>query len=336
VIIFSNIVNIISIDSLMNPATKKAGIVFLKATIAMVCIAFIYRKVMLRDGFEQYETLLTRSFENPAKLQHLVLVMILMFCNWFIETMKWKLLLSSITRVGWLRCFRSVLSGVTVSIFTPNRIGEFAGRILHLEPSVRIKAVIASIIGSMNQLLVTIVAGGCGLMASLYLYVDDEIVWRALISIIILTILSCIYIYFRIPALTRIAEKIRVLKKINLYTSIFAKYSPVSLIKLSFLSALRYCVFLIQFIIMLYWFDVYIPWQEAIKAISLMYLVLAVVPSLAISELTVRGSVALFFFAAYTANSSGILAATSMIWLINLVIPAVLGALAAFYFRLSK
>ena len=320
----------------MNPATKKAGIIFLKAAIAIVCIAFIYRKVMLRDGLEQFSTMLSRSLENPAKLQNLVLVMLLMFCNWFLESAKWKLLLSNISQVGWLRSFRSVLSGVTVSIFTPNRIGEFAGRILHLEPKIRIKAAIASIIGSMNQLLVTIVAGGCGLIASLYLYVDDELVSRVLISLILLGILSCVYIYFRIPALTRLAEKINVLKKINLYTSIFVKYSVMSLIKLSLLSVLRYGVFLLQFIIMLNWFDVYIPWQEAIKAISMMYLVLAVVPSLAISELTVRGSVALFFFAAYTANSSGILAATSMIWLINLVIPAVLGALAAFYFRLSK
>ena len=95
-------------------------------------------------------------------------------------------------------------------------------------------------------------------------------------------------------------------------------------------------VFSIQFILMLYWFEVHISWMDAAKAISIMYLVLAVVPSIAWSELTIRGSVALFFFSPYTDNSTGILAASSMIWLINLVAPAVLGALSAFYFKLNR
>ena len=99
---------------------------------------------------------------------------------------------------------------------------------------------------------------------------------------------------------------------------------------------LRYLVFSTQFILMLHWFDIQIPWQEALKAISIMYLVLTVVPSIALSELTIRGSVALFFFSAYSGNSTGILAASSMIWFINLVIPALAGALAAFYFRFNK
>ena len=58
------------------------------------------------------------------------------------------------------------MSGVTVSIFTPNRTGEFAGRVLHLDAGIRIKAAIASVIGSMNQLLITIIAGGIGLITS--------------------------------------------------------------------------------------------------------------------------------------------------------------------------
>ena len=87
---------------------------------------------------------------------------------------------------------------------------------------------------------------------------------------------------------------------------------------------------------MLEFFGVSLPYFEAMRYIMLIYLVMAVVPSIALSELTVRGSVALYFLSPAAANPAGILAATSVLWMINLAFPAILGALSVFYFRLSK
>ena len=108
------------------------------------------------------------------------------------------------------------------------------------------------------------------------------------------------------------------------------------LLKLTLLSSLRYLVFSYQFILMLEFFGVSLPYFEAMRYIMLIYLVMAVVPSIALSELTVRGSVALYFLSPVAANPAGILAATSVLWMINLAFPAILGALSVFYFRLSK
>ena len=89
-------------------------------------------------------------------------------------------------------------------------------------------------------------------------------------------------------------------------------------------------------ILMLEFFGVSLPYLEAMRFITLIYLVMAVVPSIALSELTVRGSVALYFLSPAAANPAAILAATSVLWLINLAIPAILGALSVFYFRLNR
>jgi len=320
----------------MTPSVKKFGVLLIKAVIASLSVWFIFWKINSRDDFDLLVDTVSTSMQNPEKSKVFVIICVLMILNWFIETAKWKLLLKYISPAGWLVCFRSVMSGVTVSILTPNRIGEFAGRVLHLDKGIRVKAAIASIIGSMNQLLITVLAGGIGLIFSMGLFVTDAKMVRIFIILVLIGMGVVSYIYFRIPALTKLIQKISALRKITLYTAIFEKYTIWTLIKLSLLSAFRYLVFSLQFILMLHWFDINIPWQDAMNAISIMYLALAIVPSIALSELTIRGSVALYFFSAYSGNSSGILAATSMIWLINLVVPAVIGALAAFYFRLTR
>ncbi len=320
----------------MNLKNRKIGFVFLKAAIALISVLFIFRKVNSRSDFDSLMETISVSANNQDKVLVFIAVMILMVVNWLLESAKWKLLLKYISPASWLRCFRSVMSGVTVSILTPNRIGEFAGRVMHLDRGVRVKAAIASVIGSMNQLLITVIAGGIGLISSLDLIITEKH-FHNLVTILIFTIISfAIYIYFRIPGLTRLANKFSLLRKLLLYTSVFEKYTSFTLVKLSALSAIRYLVFSFQFILMLHWFDVNISWIDCMKGISIMYLVLAIVPSIALSELTIRGSVALYFFSNYSGNSSGILAATSIIWLINLAIPALAGALFAFYFRLNK
>lgn len=320
----------------MHPVVKKTGILLLKTAIAAASVWFIFLKINSREDFDQILNTIKESVQDSSKLFILIIVLILMGFNWFLETAKWKLLLEYISPTGWLRCLRSVLSGVTVSILTPNRIGEFAGRVLHLEKGVRVKAAIASVIGSMNQLLITILAGGVGLILSMGLFVNDEFMGRLFILLVITGMCTAVYIYFRIPGLTPLAEKFPAIRKLLLYTSVFGKYTSGTLLKLTFLSASRYMIFTAQFILMLHWFDIVIPWQDSMKAISIMYLVLAIVPTIALSELTIRGSVALYFFSAYSGNSSGILAASSMLWLINLVVPALTGSLAAFYFRFNK
>ena len=60
-------------------------------------------------------------------------VIFLVFINWGFEARKWQLLVKPIQRMDFLTAYKSVLSGVTLSINTPNRIGEYGGRILYIK-----------------------------------------------------------------------------------------------------------------------------------------------------------------------------------------------------------
>ena len=61
-----------------------------------------------------------------------------------------------------------------------------------------------------------------------------------------------------------------------------------------------------------------------------MLFVISIIPTIAISEIGVRGSVAVYLFGLISANALGILSATFVLWLINLLIPAIIGTFFVF------
>jgi hypothetical protein len=67
-----------------------------------------------------------------------------------------------------------------------------------------------------------------------------------------------------------------------------------------------------------------------------MFLVLAVVPTIPIAELGIRGKFSLLLFGLVSPNTSGIAVTAAIIWLINRVIPAIAGSLFMLGIKLSK
>jgi hypothetical protein len=99
------------------------------------------------------------------------------------------------------------------------------------------------------------------------------------------------------------------------------------LLRVAFLSVLRYIVFVIQYILLLQLFNVEIDAWQAFWLISVLYVVLAVTPTITLAELGIRGQVSLVLFGMVSSNSLGIEVAATAIWVINLVLPALAGSL---------
>jgi hypothetical protein len=58
-----------------------------------------------------------------------------------------------------------------------------------------------------------------------------------------------------------------------------------------------------------------------------MFFALAIVPTIALAELGVRGKISIYLFGAFSTNTLGIVLTATAIWLINLVVPALAGSL---------
>jgi hypothetical protein len=262
------------------------------------------------------------------------LVIALAFVNWGIESRKWQLLMKLLQPMRFSTAVKSVLCGVTLSLNTPNRIGEYGGRVLFVEEGKRIQSVSLSIAGSISQLIITIVMG-CGGLLYLLLQMNESsvIMGLSLFWVRMTLYLSCcvalvlLLFFFKLGWLIRLIDKLPYAEKFSKYISVLEAFDAKLLLRLLFLSLLRYLVFVLQYIFMLQLTHVGVGWWQSFWIVSVLFLVLAIVPSFAIADLGIRGKFGVELLKLYSGNVAGIIGTTFGIWFINLFVPAILGSL---------
>ncbi len=264
-------------------------------------------------------------------------VIILMLANWSCEAFKWRVLIAHIQKISFLTAFRAILSGLSVSVAmnTPNGAGEYFGRILYIKPGNRIRAITLTFVGSMSQLLVTLFLGTIGLflLRERFYNATNETIHLSLPLIdgisygLIAVTTALIGVYFELSWLVRLLEKIPFIAKYSFFIKKLEDFRWQELLKVLLISTVRYCVFVVQYLLLLQLFNVGINLVTAFWLITVMFLALAIVPTIALAELGVRGKISIFLFGAFSTNTLGIIFTASAIWLINLVLPALAGSL---------
>lgn len=303
----------------------------------------IYNQVKHQPDLEASWIRIKESLRS-AKIWNLVIVVILMFINWSIEAQKWKISIHAIQPVSFLKSFRAVLSGVSFSVNTPNRIGEYLGRVLYMDEGNRLRAVSLTIVSSISQLIITLLAGFMGLffikqrMETTDVFKEfDVALWLKVLQYgVVIALLILTLLYFRLSLFTAFVDKLKHSDRYVWLVDSLKNVRATLLLKLLSLSAVRYIVFIVQYFLLFRLFDVTIGWWESFGAVSVIFLVLAVIPTFAIAELGLRGKVSLTLLELFSANSLGISITTATIWLINLVIPAITGSLLIVSIKIFK
>lgn len=270
------------------------------------------------------------------------MVIVFVFVNWGLEARKWQLLLRVLQPVSFMAAFKSVLCGVTFSLNTPNRMGEYAGRILFIDDGKRIKAITLSIAGGMAQLIITMLMGCFGLIY-LLLHSDASAsslgisaFWlRIFLYASILGTIVFIFLFFRMSWLIRLLEKLPYADRFSKYINVLETFDAKILLRLLSISFFRYVVFVLQYIFMLQLLQVEQSVWVGLWIITVMFWILAIIPSFAIADLGIRGTVAKTLFS-YSSNTIGILTATFGIWFVNLFIPALIGSLLILGIKIKK
>jgi hypothetical protein len=269
---------------------------------------------------------------DARRIYLLVSVVFLMVINWTIEAQKWRYLLLGTERFSLWTSLQSVLTGLAVSVITPNRIGEYMGRILFLRNVHKLQGITVTIVGSFAQLIVT---GFLGLIGLIY-YINQVkstqwIYWLLAGSLVLCIVLG--YFYFNLPTFVEKLSTIPFLRKVKTYLLIVRRFHASQLLRILFLSFLRYGIYTTQFVLLLKLLWVDVPLVDMVLTIWLIFWAMAIVPTIAIAEIGIRGETALYFLAPLSQNHVGIVTATILLWLINLIIPALFGCL--FVFRMK-
>lgn len=254
----------------------------------------------------------------------LVLCFVLMFANIYLESYKWHSLLTWAEPARYVRSLGSYLAGIAFSIITPNRIGEYPGRILYLGGGNTLRYINVSVSGIISQLAGIYFFGFIGLVY--YNIAYPALIAKAALGACISINIFIAVVYWRFDSwLPKMAQN-KWLRRFALYGRLMGRVTAAHRIKVLSISLLRVAVFTAQYLFLLRWMNVDIPLAQGFCMAALFFWIMAVIPSLALTELGIRGAASIYVFGHFSANTIGILAATTGIWLLNLILPSVLGS----------
>ena len=272
---------------------------------------------------------------------YLLPVLILMPVNWFLEALKWRVFIPKERQLSLPAAMAAIFSGVTFSLFTPNRTGDYLGRILLVKAEDNWSVFSATLAGNLCQLCVLLLGGWCGLLY--YAQRVLEISWQDYKVFLILALLGTILVVFCLLNLQRLLTwllKWPLLEKFKdylaKYLDLFRSYDRLILWKGLFWAGLRYVVYAQQYLLMLYFAGIEVTYLIGLAGIATLFFVQSSIPLPPALGLLARGEIALIIWSPFSDEPLRILAASFGLFIINLTLPALLGLVAILRVNILK
>lgn len=288
----------------------------------------IYQQVFAKENADKiWENFVQNLTLN--NIHWLFFTIFLIPINWAFETLKWQVLIKNFENLSFWKSYQAILLGIAFSLFTPNRIGEYGGRILLVKPENNWKAVVATLVGSFSQLLVLLSSGILGLLFFIYLFLEiDQWIWLSIFFVGVLFTSLMLFCFYNIDLVIPIAKRIPYAYKLNRFVkhvSVLKNYSSSILSAVLMFSFLRYSTYTLQYFFMLHFFGINVSISKGLAGIATIFLLQTSIPLPPIWDLFARGQIALEIWGFSSENEIGILASTFTLWVLNLIIPALIG-----------
>jgi hypothetical protein len=311
---------------LTSATTRKILSYLLKATILVLAGLFIYHRVNNNKNLREFESLVLHIGRTQV-IMTMSWVLLAMIVNWVLESFKWRFLVRKLVKISPWQAVEAVFCGLTWAVFTPNRIGEYGGRVLFLPNRKRIYGVFVMAVGSFGQNVITNITG---LLASLwFIYYFKEVnIWLYLgIATLTLAFLALLLIfYFNIGWLVIMLDRIPLLNKYRRFFNIMGRFTSGELRRVMAYSLARFFVFSFQYYLVIHLLLPDLPFFEMMMTVIVFIFIQSALPSLDLLDIGVRSFTAAHLFLYITNQQLAIIAAVSSIWLVNLIIPAILGS----------
>ncbi|WP_114782313.1 lysylphosphatidylglycerol synthase domain-containing protein [Botryobacter ruber] len=324
----------------MNIVSKRRFLLYLgKALVVLLTLHFLYQTVFTApDTFLTWRLILQHALQSPLRFL-VVLTALLIPVNWGFEARKWQLLGRKIEPLSFWRAYRAVMVGLTLGFITPNRLGDYAGRLLELRSRQRLDAIGAIFIGRFCQLVATVVIGTFGLLyfLSRFYWHDYPGVCLSLTFLLLLLNIAILLLMYNARALVALVAAVGPLRKLVRYVAVMRSYSSAEITRLLWLSLWRYLVFLFQFVLLLKLFRVELSAVEYLSGVSGAFFLKSVVPSVTIlSDLGVRELSSMYLFGLLGQERLQVLSASLSLWLLNIAVPSALGIIFVLRLRFFR
>ena len=300
------------INRLRSWGNKSIGLI-----LFVVCLVAIYNKVAHNENLNQYSADIKIQFEKVTFFEWSVLLL-LFLGNYLMEAIKWQNLLASWSPISIFKSYKSVLIGQAFAFFTPARSGDYVGRILLLPPGSKIKGVAQLAWSSYAQLIITISIGSIALFFNLPFF--PWIKWFMPLGLI-----AALFVYFHPGQFKGWLNKINQLQIENKL--------KLNLLGLSFL---KYMIFVLQYTWAVKMLNITIAPIDLWIALGVLFLLLSIIPSISLTDLVIRGQIIVVLLEPYYNNSLMLICLSTIIWAVNFLLPAIIGAFLLINFRIKQ
>jgi len=306
---------------------KKLLSYLIKLGILVLAFWFIYHRIIkYHDNLQKFNKLIEHISYVKVVLT-MVLVVLLMIVNWVLESLKWQHLTRRLAPISVWEAIESVFCGLTWAIFTPNRFGEYGGRVMFLPIRKRIHGVFAMAVGSFGQNVITNVLGAGAIIWFLFTFIHLNPWLMAAAVVFNIGVMAFMLIfYFNIQWMVSLLNSIKFLKKFHRFFDIMGRYKAAELLDIMWFCLARFLVFTFQYYLVIHMLIPGIPILQMSLMMFVFFFIQSALPSLDIVDIGVRSITADKLFSYITDQHIAVVVAVSLIYIINLVIPAFLGS----------
>lgn len=308
----------------ISPKTKRFLLFLIKLLIVGGAFYFIYSQLANNDKLDWQKFLVL--FQKNYSLGGIAFILLLSVLNRFFEILKWQNLVLYLHKISLPEATKQVLGALTAGLFTPNGVGEYAGKALFFEKSKAKKIIFLNLICNGIQMILSVVFGIFGL---LYFNANYNIITTKMVSILFGIVFLLFLASFLLKKITVKGYSIeRLIHKINeIPKSIHQKNI--------FLAVCRYLVFSHQYYFLFLAFDVDLPYFTLMATIASVYFLASSLPTFQFLDFAVKGSVAVYFFGILGVNEWIVVFISTLMWFLNVVLPVVIGSYYVMNFKIK-
>ncbi len=292
----------------------------------LVILFFAYRLVSQRILEESSYDFFLKQLSGLKSWAPWIVIFLLSITllNWFIEILKWQKLVRIIRPISIGQAMKQSLSSLTISLITPNRIGEYGAKAMYYGRKERPRVLLLNFLGNFSQMGTTVIFGLLG-----FIWISDRMPEIALngataakLGLFTLTVGIGLVLLGRLwkGFYSRLVSDLKTIP-IGLHAQVLG------------LSLMKYLVFSHQFYFLLVVFGVDLGYLESMALLSLSYLISSLIPGFVLFDWLVKGSVAVAIFGRFGVDEIVVLSITSVMWLLNFGFPSLLGTLYVMAFK---
>lgn len=302
--------------------TKQFLVLLIKLLIVGGAFYFIYNQLANNDKLDWQKFIVL--FQKNQSIGGIAFILLLSVLNRFFEILKWQNLVGFIHKISLGEATKQVLGALTAGLFTPNGVGEYAGKALFFDKSKTKKVIFLNLICNGIQMILTVIFGIFGL---LYFNAQYNVITPKTVALLFGFLTLLFIVLFSVKKITIKGYSIeKLIHKINEIPKSIHQKNII-------LGICRYLVFSHQYYFLFLAFDVDLPYFTLIATISSVYFLASSLPTFQFLDFAVKGSVAVYFFGILGVNEWIVIFISTLMWFLNVVLPVMIGSYYVLNFK---